>query len=165
MAKVKRVKLSDKKLKKLNRVFMVEKVLFAITPLLGYFYLTLRSTDLSKLFSQQPSLIVVFILSMLSAYVAYLLNLSQKKLLDDSDRSFITMNLILLVASEVVTLNLFALFMLLYLFYLVLTDCKVDIKKVIKESTFKDWLSKGGGALIVFIVSLICCFISIRLYM
>lgn len=162
MAKVKRIRLSEKQLKKINRIFLIEEILFGISPIVCYCFLTMKLGDITAI-AKQPSVVIVLILSMLSAYIAYLLNLSSKKLLNDSNKVFITINMIILIASQMITINLFALLMLLYLFYVVITNCKINVKEIIKNATFKDYLSQGGGAIIVFIISLICLLITIRL--
>ena len=70
--------------RKLDRYYMIVKVFLMITPFIAYLYLSLSagmgSLALPELLSREPKAALIFLIAMVNPYIAYLLNIAQKKL-------------------------------------------------------------------------------------
>ena len=106
--------------RKSARYFLIAKILFGITPLVGYLYLSLNgmllANSLQSLLANNPGLVVVFILALLNPYISYLLSLIENNLAAGKyDSALANMGMVLL--SQLVCLNFFYLSLLIYVFY------------------------------------------------
>lgn len=159
-------RINEKKLKKLNRVYMISKVFLMITPFIAYLYLSLlaasRSITLPEVLKTEPSIAVIFLVAMINPYISYLLNIAQRKL-NDGDVSFACINLVLLLVGQALTMNSLYFMMMSYLLYLTVKTYDINIFKTIKESTMKHVFVNGGGSFIVVAFSTVCLFATIRL--
>lgn len=157
---------NEKALKGLNRYFTIAKVFLAITPFVGYLYLSLRatmlSTTLQEVLTKEPSVTIIFLIAMLNPYIAYLMDLVQKKL-QQGDTKFACINMVALLASQALVMNLFYFIMLGVVFYKAIKFYQIDILETIKQFTIKQSFRLGGGSFIVIAFSSICLFATIRL--
>lgn len=161
----KRIK-ENKAKKRIDRYFLVAKVFLAITPFIGYLYLSLRASMLSitlqEVLSKEPSVAIIFLIAMLNPYIAYLMDLVQKKL-ETGDFKFACINMIILLLSQALLMNSFYFMMLAFVFYKAIKFYHVEIFKTIKQFTIKQYFSLGGGSFIVMAFSTICLFATLRL--
>ena len=157
---------NEKALKGLNRYFTIAKVFLAITPFVGYLYLSLRASMLSitlqEVLTKEPSVTIIFLIAMLNPYIAYLMDLVQKKL-QQGDVKFACINMVALLLSQAITMNLFYFIMLAVVFYKAIKFYQIDILDTIKQFTIKQSFRLGGGSFIVIAFSSICLFATIRL--
>jgi phosphoglycerol transferase MdoB-like AlkP superfamily enzyme len=161
-----RMKKQDKELQKMNRYFMIAKVFLAMTPLICYLYVSLKASmngiTFQQLLSQDPSTTVVFLIAMINPYIAYLVQLIQKNLIKGNTK-FVCINMILLLVAQMLTMNLFYLMMLLYVFYRAIKYYNIPVLVTLKNSTIKQSFVNGGGSMLVMLVSCISLFATIRL--
>lgn len=156
----------DKASKKMNRYFTIAKVFLAITPFIGYLYLSLRASSMSitlqEVLTKEPSVAIIFLMAMLNPYIAYLLDLMQKKLQQD-EHQFACINMVLLLISQAIVMNSFYFMMLAIVFYKAIKFYDIEIFKTIKQFTIKQSLLLGGGSFIVMFFSSVCLFATLRL--
>lgn len=160
------MKAKINQIKKLDRIFLITKVFLALTPFICYIYLTLRanliSLTLKEILTSDPSIAIVFLIAMINPYIAYILDLVQKKL-KDGNYQYACSNLLLLMLSQALLMNVLYFMLLLFILIKVVKIYDIDIFKTIKQLTFKNSLYFNGGSLIVIAFSMICLFATIRL--
>lgn len=159
-------KISQKKLKKLDRYYAIAKVFLMITPFIAYLYLSLLATargiTLPEVLSSEPSVAVIFLIAMMNPYIAYLLNISQNKL-KNGDVKFACINFVLLLVAQALTLNSLYFMIVAFLFYVTVKTYDIKVMKTIKEFTIKSTFIYGGGSLIVITFGIVSLFATIRL--
>lgn len=159
-------KKNDKQIQKINRNFMIAKVLLVITPLICYLYVYLKSLmmglNFQSIFVKDPSTTVVFLISMIHPYIAYIIQLTQKHF-EQGDYKFACINIGLLLIAEAITLNVLYLMMLGYIFYGAISYYRINIKDVFKVTSLSELFFMGGGSLIIIALSSISLFATIRI--
>lgn len=152
--------------KKMNRYFTVAKIFLAITPIIAYLYVSLRASMLSitfqEILTKEPSITIIFLIAMLNPYIAYLLDITKRKL-DAGDMKFACINMIVLLLSQALLMNSFYFMMLAFVFYKAIKFYNIEVFKTIKKFTLKQYFTLGGGSFIVMAFSTICLFATIRL--
>lgn len=150
----------------MNRTFLVAKVFLAITPIIACCYISMMTMSSGIRFQdvlvKEPSVTIVFLIAMLNPYIAYLIFLIQKKL-EVKDNKFALINMLLLMISQVFTMNIFYFVLLLYVFYRAICYYHIDIKSTLTSINLKQSMCIGGGSFIVMMVSTLCLFATIRL--
>lgn len=150
--------------KRINRYFNITKVFLTITPFICYLYMTLRVSNQSfqEVLSSDPSLTIIFLISMINPYIAYIVHLIEKHL-KSNDMEFACINMILLLFAEILTMNMFYFLMLLFVFYRAVQFYHIDILNTLKKVTIKQIFLCGGGSMLVMLISCISLFSTIRL--
>ena len=163
MAKQKRI---SKASKQVDRYFLITKVFLAVTPLICYFYVSMQALmhklTFQQMLVQDPNITIIFLIAMVNPYVAYLVNLIEKKL-KAGNHMFATINMVLLLIAQILTMNVFYFIMLAYVFYKAVHYYHVDIRSSLKEITVKQSFFCGGGSIFVMFISSICLFATIQL--
>ncbi len=164
MSKRKRMQVSAAK--KLNRYFTIAKVFLAITPLLCYLYVSLKASmfgiTFQQLLVQDPGTTVIFLIAMLNPYIAYLVQIVQKKL-EDGNNKYACINMGLLLFAQALTMNVFYFMILAYVFYCAKKYYNLEILSTMKKVSIKQSFLFGGGSMIVIGFSAISLFATIRL--
>lgn len=157
---------NQKKERHLQRMFLITKGFLLCTPIICYFYITMtgwmQQTSFQEVLSQHPSMSVLFLISMLNPYIAYLLHLMQKKL-QEGKESFVCINMVLLLIAQLLTMNVFYFVMLLYVFYKACDYYQIHIGDSLKKLTFTTSFVQGGGSMLIVMLSSICLFATIQL--
>ena len=163
--KIRTVKQTSKE-KKMNRYFNVVKVFLAITPVICYLYVNLRGMMLGvgfkEVITQDANVAILFLISMLNPYIAYLLHLMENKL-KEQNFSFAIINMVALLVAQALTMNLFYFLMLAFLFFKAINYYGIDVKASLHELTFKNSFLYGGGSFLIVALSSVCLFATIRL--
>lgn len=150
----------------MNRTFLIAKVFLAITPIIAYCYIsmigTMKGISFQEVLVQEANITIVFLIAMLNPYIAYLISLIQKKL-EAKDDTFAMINMLLLMIAQALTMNVFYLVMLFYVFYKAIHYYHVDIRSTFTSMNLKQGLWCGGGSFLVMMVSSLCLFATIRL--
>ena len=137
-------RINEKKLKRLDRYYMIAKVFLMVTPFIAYLYLSLlammRSITLPEVLSSEPSVAVIFLIAMINPYIAYLLNIAQRKL-KEGDIKFACINFVLLLLAQALTLNSLYFMIIAYLFY-------VTVKTYDKKNGWKTYTNVSGDTII-----------------
>lgn len=151
---------------RMNRYFTIAKVFLAMTPIIAYLYVSLRASMLSITFQEivtkEPTVTIIFLMAMLNPYIAYLLDITKRKL-DAGDTKFACINMVVLLLSQALLLNSFYFTMLAFVFYKAIKFYNIEVFKTIKKFTIKQYFTLGGGSFIVMVFSTICLFATIRL--
>lgn len=152
--------------KKLIKYFTIAKVALCLPPFVAYFYLTLQSTlsgeGLATLIADQPQLIILFILAMISPYVAFLVGIIEKEIAADEFTGAI-INMSLLIIGLLITVNVFYISVLVFVFYHALRYYQLDFIAEMKKIRIRNILIQGGGSLMVVFVNIICLIATFRL--
>ncbi len=150
----------------LNRYFVMVKIALVMAPILGYFYITsmaaMMQISLQEVLEINPSLTIMLITTMVNPYIAYLVDISQKKL-ENEEASFAILNMTLLVLAQCLSQNLLYIFLLGLLFYKVTKIYKIDAVKELKLITIKQYFTLGGGSFIVIFIYMLCLFVSLQI--
>lgn len=151
---------------RMNRMFMVTKVFLAITPIICYFYVSMKAMmngmGFQDILETDPNLTIVFLIAMLNPYVAYLTHLLQKKL-KENQHGYALINMVFLLIATMLTMNVFYFMMLAYVFYKAIRYYQVDVKKTMHSLNVKNAFYCGGGSFFVMMISSVCLFATIRL--
>ncbi len=151
---------------KLNRYFMLVKGALAIAPILAYFYVSVSASmmqsSLQDILALNPSLTIIFITSMINPYIAYLIGIGQKKL-ETGEYEFLVLNMTLIMVALCLSQNVFYIFMVGFLFYQTVRIYRLEVGKILKSITLKQYFSIGGGSFIVIFIYMLCLFISFRI--
>lgn len=154
------------KQKQIEKYFTISKLFLAITPIIAYAYVMMMASmnglTLQELFIKDASITVTFVIAMINPYVAYLLDLVQKKL-EEKDNLFVMINMIILLIAQAMTMNFFYFMMIGVVFYQIIVIYKIDMKTTLKQLNTKNTFTMGGGSFIVMSLSLVCLFSSIQL--
>lgn len=151
---------------KLQRYFTITKVFLALTPCIGYLYISMRATMLSitlqEILQTEPSVTIIFLIAMVNAYIAYALHIVQKKL-TEGNLSYACINMMLLLLAQIMVGNFLFASMLAWNFYAMVKTYQIKVLTVCKESTIKKICVYGGGSLFVILLSSISLFATLRL--
>lgn len=151
---------------KLQRYLTITKVFLAITPVIGYLYIFLRASMLSITFQEilqtMPSVTIIFLITMVNAYVAYLLHLVQQKL-RQGDLLYACINMVFLIIAQIVIRNYLFVSMFAWIFYVMIKTYHIDGKQMFKDNSLKKTMVYGGGSLMVLVFSSISLFATLRL--
>lgn len=152
--------------KRMERYFLITKVFLALTPVICYFYVSLRGMmqgiGFQEVLETQPNMTIVFLIAMLNPYVAYLLHLIEKKL-KEQDECFAVINMVLLLVAQMLTMNVFYFMMLGYVFYKAINYYQLPVKATLRSMTLKMSFYHGGGSMLIIAFSTICFFATIQL--
>lgn len=159
-------KRENKAEQRMNRIFLIAKGFLLCTPIIAYFYVSMtgmmQSMSFKEVLTLHPSMTIVFLIAMLNPYIAYLLHLMQKKLKEHED-SFVAINMVLLLAAQLLTMNVFYFVMLLYVFYKACSCYHISIKDSLQTLTLRTSFAHGGGSMLIVMLSSICLFATIQL--
>ncbi len=159
-------KIADSRIQKMNRNFMVAKIFLLMTPVICYFYISLKATmngfDVRQILTHEPQMTIVFLTAMVNPYIVYLLHLIQKKL-PQENKTFVCINMLLLLIAEVLMLNIFYFIILAYTFYYAIKYYDIPIFSTLTTLRMKEFFFHAGGSLFVMLISSICLFATMRL--
>lgn len=151
---------------RLHRYFLILKVFLALTPVLCYLYVSMlgvmNNMSFQQVLQQTPSITVVFLITMVNPYVAFLVQLVERKLAI-GDRQFACCNMLLLLLAQLLTLNLIYFTMLAFVCYQAIRCYKIQLFPTIKGMGVKLLFFHGGGSMLVMMISCVCLFATIRL--
>lgn len=154
------VKCKEKQ--KMMKYMSIAKVFLAITPIIGYIYVSLRAMALSisfkELLETMPAVTVVFLIAMINAYVAYLLHLAQLQLKEDH-YEFACSNLPLLMLGQFFTGNIVYALMLGWLLHKIMRLYQVQWRDMVHQWKNKKVCIQNGGSVIVSVLAAMCLFI------
>ena len=146
----------------INKYYNIAKILLAISPCMSLMYLSMESAklgiSLAEVIGQDPNQTVMFLVSMINPFIAYLLIFIQKKI-DNNDVKYAIVNLVMFMVAEIL-LILFAVIL-----YKTLRAYNVTIKDSFKEKLGKGFFMTVSGSLVVIFLAGICLFATIRINM
>ena len=152
----------------INKYYNIAKILLAISPCMSLMYLSMESAklgiSLAEVIGQDPNQTVMFLVSMINPFIAYLLIFIQKKI-DNNDVKYAIVNLVMFMVAEILLMNLLYVILFGVILYKTLRAYNVTIKDSFKEKLRKGFFMTVSGSLVVIFLAGICLFATIRINM
>ena len=152
----------------INKYYNIAKILLAISPCMSLMYLSMESAklgiSLAEVIGQDPNQTVMFLVSMINPFIAYLLIFIQKKI-DNDDVKYAIVNLVMFMVAEILLMNLLYVILFGVILYKTLKSYNVTIKDSFKEKLGKGFFMTVSGSLVVIFLAGICLFATIRINM
>lgn len=152
----------------INKYYNIAKILLAISPCMSLMYLSMESAKLGislvEVIGQDPRQTVMFLVSMINPFIAYLLIFIQKKI-DNNDVKYAIVNLVMFMVAEILLMNLLYVILFGVILYKTLRAYNVTIKDSFKEKLGKGFFMTVSGSLVVIFLAGICLFATIRINM
>ena len=160
--------INAKQIKSVNKYYNIAKILLTITPFLYMIYLSMDTSkfgeSIPQLIQENPKVTVMFLISMINPFIAYLLIFMHKKI-EDGDIAYAVVNLAVLIISEIMLQNIFYISLLGFLLIKTLKTYNVSFKECFIEKLDRRFLGTISGGIVVLILSGICLFATIRISM
>ena len=152
----------------INKYYNIAKILLAISPCMSLMYLSMESAklgiSLAEVIGQDANQTVMFLVSMINPFIAYLLIFIQKKI-DNNDVKYAIVNLVMFMVAEILLMNLLYVILFGVILYKTLRAYNVTIKDSFKEKLGKGFFMTVSGSLVVIFLAGICLFATIRINM
>ena len=152
----------------INKYYNIAKILLAISPCMSLMYLSMEAAKLGislpEVIGQDPKQTVMFLVSMINPFIAYLLIFIQKKI-DNNDVKYAIVNLVMFMVAEILLMNLLYVILFGVILYKTLRAYNVTIKDSFKEKLGKGFFMTVSGSLVVIFLAGICLFATIRINM
>ena len=120
--------------------------------------------SLAEVIGQDPNQTVMFLVSMINPFIAYLLIFIQKKI-DNNDVKYAIVNLVMFMVAEILLMNLLYVILFGVILYKTLRAYNVTIKDSFKEKLGKGFFMTVSGSLVVIFLAGICLFATISFNM
>ncbi len=152
----------------INKYYNIAKILLVLSPCMSLMYLSMESAklgiSLAEVIGQDPNQTVMFLVSMINPFIAYLLIFIQKKI-DNNDVKYAIVNLVMFMVAEILLMNLLYVILFGVILYKTLRAYNVTIKDSFKEKLGKGFFMTVSGSLVVIFLAGICLFATIRINM
>jgi len=166
--KVNKPKVDQNKVKSLSKYYNVAKVLLILSPFMSLIYLSMNSAQiglsLPQAIQQDPRLTILFLVSMINPFIAYLLIFIQRKI-ESSDVKYAVTNLVMFIVAELLLRNILYVILFGFILYKTLKVYNVTIKESFKDKLKDGLLMTISGSLVVISLASICLFATIRISM
>lgn len=166
MSKAKLIQKSE--ISSLNKYYTITKILLTITPFVALMYLSMQSikvgTSFMDLIRLEPRFNILFLVSMINPFIAYLLIFIQRKI-EEEDISYAVVNIVIFIISEILLQNILYVALFVFLLYKTLKTYNITIKDSFKDKFKNKFLMTISGSLVVFGLACICLFATIRINM
>lgn len=150
---------------RLDRYYNIAKVLLCLTPFVCLAYLSMGAArvggSVSAAIGEDPKLAVMFLVSMINPFIAYLLIFMQKKL--SMDAAYAVVNLTLLIVAEIMLQNVWYILLLGFILYKTLREHELTVKESFRKAWRGNFLSIISGSLVVIGLCSVCLFATIRI--
>ncbi|UEL49836.1 hypothetical protein JW646_15835 [Terrisporobacter hibernicus] len=144
------------------------KVLLILSPFMSLIYLSINSAQiglsLPQAIQQDPRLTILFLVSMINPFIAYLLIFIQRKI-ESSDVKYAVTNLVMFIVAELLLRNTLYVILFGFILYKTLKVYNVTIKESFKDKLKDGLLMTISGSLVVISLASICLFATIRISM
>ena len=117
--------------------------------------------SVSAAIGEDPKLAVMFLVSMINPFIAYLMTFMQKKL--HMDAAYAAVNLTLLIAAEIMLQNVWYILLLGFILYKTLREYGLTIRESFRKEWRENFLSIISGSLVVIGLCSVCLFATIRI--
>ena len=136
----------------INKYYNIAKILLVLSPCMSLMYLSMESAklgiSLAEVIGQDPKQTVMFLVSMINPFIAYLLIFLQKKI-DNDDVKYAIVNLVMFMVAEILLMNLLYVILFGVILYKTLRAYNVTIKDSFKEKLGKGFFMTVSGSLVV----------------
>ena len=152
----------------INKYYNIAKILLVLSPCMSLMYLSMESAklgiSLAEVIGQDPNQTVMFLVSMINPFIAYLLIFIQKKI-DNNDVKYAIVNLVMFMVAAILLMNLLYVILFGVILYKTLRAYNVTIKESFEEKLGKGFFMTVSGSLVVIFLAGICLFATIRINM
>lgn len=152
----------------LNKFYNLAKLLLMLTPFISFIYLTMEATSIGismqELIQQDSNFTILFLVSVINPFIAYLLVFIQKKI-EDNDVSYAITNLVMFMIAEVLLQNTLYIILFGVILYKTSKVYNISVKDSFKEKLKDKFLMNISGSLVVIGLACICLFATIRINM
>lgn len=152
---------------RLDRYYNIAKVLLCLTPFVCLAYLSMGAArvggSVSAAIGEDPKLAVMFLVSMINPFIAYLLIFMQKKL--SMDAAYAVVNLTLLIVAEVMLQNVWYVLLLGFILYKTRKEYGLSVRESFQNALRGRFLSIISGSLVVIGLCSVCLFATVRIAM
>ncbi|MBS7008975.1 hypothetical protein [Anaerostipes sp.] len=150
---------------RLDRYYNIAKVLLCLTPFVCLAYLSMGAArvggSVSAAIGEDPKLAVMFLVSMINPFIAYLISFMQKRL--NMDAAYAVVNLTLLIAAEAMLQNVWYILLLGFILYKTKREYGLSVTESFRKSWKGNFLSIISGSLVVIGFCSVCLFATIRI--
>ena len=164
----KEVTINKKQMKSLIKYYTIAEVMLAVSPFIGLAYISMGAAKLGlpmqEVVQTDPKLTVMFLVSMINPFIAYLLNFVQKKM-QDGDAKYAVTNIVMFIVVEVLLQNLLYVILFVFILYKTLKIFNITIRQSFEEKIKDGFLMTISGSLVVMFLAGICLFANIRINM
>lgn len=108
MSKIK-TKANKNQITSLDKYYNIFKILLTLTPVMSLMYLSMESSrmglPMQQVVQENPKITIMFLVSMINPFIAYLIMFIQKKI-RDNDVEYAVVNLTLFIVAEILLQNI-----------------------------------------------------------
>ena len=167
MSKVKTMqKINKKEIETLNKYFDILKLILLVSPFIRIIYLSLKATTIgltiSEAITNNPEFSIVFLVSMINPFIAYLLKVMHNKI-NNNDVEYAVVNLVLILLAELLLQNILFIALFVFILYKTLKVYKINIINSFKKKLTKGFLITISGSVFIIALASICSFAMMRI--
>lgn len=155
-------------IKSLDKYYNIAKVLLTVTPFLYMIYLSMGAAKIGisipQAIQENPKNVVMFLISMINPFIAYLLIFMHRKI-EDGDIAYSVVNLAVLIIAEMMIENVWYIILLGFLLIKTSKTYNVSFKECFKCKWNKGFFGTISGGIVVLALSGICLFATLRIGM
>lgn len=159
---------NTKQIKLLDKYYNIAKVFLTLTPFLYIMYLSMGAakigSSIPQIIQANPGNMVMFLVSMINPFIAYLLIFMHRKL-NNGDIAYSVVNLVVLIGAEIMLENAFYVILLGFILIKTLKIYNISFKECFKSKFNKSFLGTISGGIVVLFLAGICLFATIRIGM
>ena len=160
--------VSNNQINSINKYYNVAKILLAMTPFMCLMYLSMEGSKtgvlMPELIQQNPKFTIMFLISMINPFIAYLLMFIHRKI-EEGDGEYAVTNLTLFVIEEIMLNNVLYAILFGFILYKTTKTYNVTIKDSFEKKSKEKFLMTISGSLVVLVLAGICLFATIRINM
>ena len=154
------------KINSLKKYYSISKILLILNPFMSFLYLSVQSVKMGstipQLLQQDPKFTILFLVSMINPFIAYLLIFVQNKI-NENDISYGIVNIVMFIIAEILLQNMLYIILFGTILYKTLKVYNISIKYSFKEKLKDKFLMSISGSLVVIGLACICLFATIRI--
>lgn len=167
MSKIK-TKANKNQITSLDKYYNIFKILLTLTPVMSLMYLSMESSrmglPMQQVVQENPKITIMFLVSMINPFIAYLIMFIQKKI-RDNDVEYAVVNLTLFIVAEILLQNILYVVIFGYILYKTLNTYNLTIGDSFKSRLNNGFFMTISGSLVVIVLSGICLFSNIMINM
>lgn len=157
-----------KQMKSLDKYYNIAKILLTLTPFLYMMYLSIGAakigTSILQAIQEDPRNIVMFLVSMINPFIAYLLIFMHRKI-ENGDIAYSVVNIVVLIGAEIMLENVLYTILLGFLLIKTLKTYNISFKECFKVKWNKSFFGTISGGIVVLALAGICLFATLRIGM
>lgn len=160
--------INAKQIKDLDKYYNIVKVLLTATPFLYIIYLSMGAAKIGasipQVIQENPRNMVMFLVSMINPFIAYLLIFMHRKI-ENGDIAYSIVNLIVIIIAEIMLENAWYIILLGFLLIKTLKTYNVSVKECFRDKFNRSFFGTISGGIVVLVLSGICLFATLRINM